>query len=99
MRSRPPLAEHDPARDDNAKPTVAGYVLTVLSVAVIFGVAIPIVQWGDPATQKPLPRIVAIALPFILGAAFHGIGTVLLRLVGLRIWSKPETDESRPPEG
>jgi hypothetical protein len=90
------LAEHDPASDDNAKPTVVGYVLTLLSVVVIFGTAIPIVHWRDPDTHEPVPRIVAIALPFILGAAFHGIGTLLLRLVGLRIWTKPETNESCP---
>ena len=92
------MAEHGLASDDNAKPTVAGYVLTLLSVVVIFGTAIPIVQWRDPATHEPLPRIVAIALPFILGAVFHGIGTVLLRLVGMRVWSKPEPDDSRPSE-
>ena len=92
------MAEHDCASDDNAKPTVAGYVLTLFSVAVIFGVAIPIVQWRDPTTHEPMPRIVAIALPFILGAAFHGIGTLLLRLMGLRIWSKSETDESSSPK-
>ena len=93
------MAEHDPASEDNAKSTVAGYVLTLLSVAVIIGVAIPIGQWRDPATHRPLPRIVAVALPFLLAASFHGIGTVLLRLMGLRIWSKPETEESRPPDG
>jgi len=61
-------------------------------------VALPIVRWRDPATGQPLPRDEAILAPFLIGAAFHGIGTVLLRLVGLRIWSKSETDESCSPK-
>ena len=88
------MAEYDAASDDNAKPTVVGYVLTSLTVAVIFGVAIPIVQWRDPVRHTPLPTEVAIAAPFIVGAAFFGIVSVLLRLVGLPVWSKSETEES-----
>jgi hypothetical protein len=93
------LAERNPPDDDKAKLTCAGCVLTLLTVAVIFGVALPIAHWRDPATGQPLPRDEAILAPFLIGAAFHGIGTVLLRLVGLRIWSKSETDEYRPPDG
>ena len=70
----------------------------LLSVAVIFGVALPIVRWRDPLTGNELPHEVVIIAPILIGAAFHGIGTLLLRLVGLRIWTKPETDET-PPEG
>src|SRR5262245_49323909 len=33
--------------DDNAKLTVVGCVLVLLTVAVIFGVALPIVRWRD----------------------------------------------------
>jgi hypothetical protein len=91
-----PVDAHDLERggpaDDKAKLTVVGCVLTLLSVAVMFGVALPIARWRDPAGQ-PLPRIVAILAPVVIGATFHGIWTVLLQLLGLRIWSKPDTDE------
>jgi len=92
------LAERKPVGEDNAKLTGAGCVLTLLSVAVIFGLAVPIVRWRDAATGQPLPREAAILAPVLIGAAFHGVGTFLLRLAGLRVWSKSETDESRSPE-
>jgi hypothetical protein len=89
------LAERNPAGEDKGKLTGAGCVLTLLSVAVICGLAVPIVQWRDAVTGEPLPRDVAVLAPVLIGGAFHGVGTVLLRLVGLRVWSKSETDESR----
>jgi hypothetical protein len=70
----------------------------LLTVAVILGVALPIVQWRDPDTGEPLPRMVALFAPLLIGAAFHGIGTGLLWLVGLRTWSKSEKDDSASPE-
>jgi hypothetical protein len=93
------VAGSNPGGGDNEKLTRVGCVLTLLSVAVIFGVAIPIVRWRDAATGQPLPRDVAIVGPILIGAAFHGAGTILLRLVGLRIWAKSETDESRSSDG
>ncbi|HEY7313659.1 MAG TPA: hypothetical protein VH643_30185 [Gemmataceae bacterium] len=92
------MTERNPVGEDNAKLTAAGCVLALLSVAVIFVAAIPIVRWRDAATGESLPHDVAIATPFVLAAAFYGIGTVLLRVVGLRIWSKSETDESCSPK-
>jgi hypothetical protein len=92
------LAERNPEKNDKENLTGVGCVLTLLSVAVIFVVAVPIVQWRDALTGEPLPRELAILAPLLVGAAFHGIGTLLLRLVGLRIWSKSETDESGSPE-
>jgi hypothetical protein len=88
------LAERNPAGDDDTKLTAVGCVLTLLTVAVIFGVAIPIVQWRDVETGRPLPRTVAILTPFLIGAIFNAIGIGLLRLLGLRIWSKSEQDDS-----
>jgi hypothetical protein len=82
----------NPAGDDKAQLTGVGCVLTLLSVAVIVGVAIPIVRWHDPETGEPLPRDLAIWAPIIIGASFHAISSVLLRLVGLRVWSKPEKE-------
>ena len=79
-----------PAEVDKGKLTAVGCVLTLLTLAVIIGVAIAIVEWGDPKTGQPPPIQVAIIVPFLIGGIFHGICTVLLRLVGLRIWSKRE---------
>jgi hypothetical protein len=76
--------------DDNGKLTAAGCVLTLLSVAVIVGVALPIVRWRDPETGLPLPRSMAILSPLLIGAAFHGIGSFLLKFLGLPVWSKRE---------
>jgi hypothetical protein len=90
------MTERKPGDDDSAKLTGAGCVLTLLSVAVTFGVAIPILRLPGALTGKPLP--IAVFAPVLVGAVFHGVGTLLLRLVGLRVWSKSETDESRSPE-
>jgi hypothetical protein len=92
------VIDRDPAGHENAQPTAAGCVLTLLTVVIIFGVALPIVQWRDPETGQPLPRTVAILAPFLIGAVFHGIVTGLLRLVGLRTWSTSEKDDSATPE-
>jgi hypothetical protein len=86
------MPERNPVGDDKAPLTGVGCVLTVLTFAVIVGVAIPIVRWRDPETGEPLPRGLAIWAPFIIGASFYGISSVLLRLVGLRVWSKPEKE-------
>lgn len=93
--SSPP---HDPESDKNARLTSVGCLVTLLTVAVIFGVAIPIVRWRDPDTGRPLPRSIAIFGPLLIGAVFHGIATVVLRLVGVRMWKAPEQDET-PPGG
>jgi hypothetical protein len=83
---------------DNTKLTGAGCIVTLLSTAVIFGAALPIVRWRDPVTGQPLPRAVAILCPLLIGAAFHGIASLILRLVGFPVFSKPEKDESIPPK-
>jgi hypothetical protein len=87
------LKREAPAENDKAKLTGVGCVLTVFSTAVIFGVALPIVRWRDPATGQGLPRLVAIVAPLLIGAAVHGIGSLFLRLIGLRVWAKPEDVE------
>jgi hypothetical protein len=87
--------EGGPADDVKAKLTGVGCVLTLLSVAVIFGVALPIVRWRDPATGQPLPRHIAVLAPVLIGAAVHGIGSLFLRLIGLRVWSKRASEAKR----
>ena len=84
--------------DVRAKMTAPGCILTLLSTAIIFGTALPIVRWRDPDTGEHLPRIVAIAAPVLLGAAFHGLGTLLLRMVGLHVYVPPKKNEAHSPD-
>jgi hypothetical protein len=77
--------------------TAAGCVLTTLSLALTIGVAIPIVMWRDPA-GTPLPRLVAIYTPLLIGAAFQGIGTGILWLFGMKVLVKPDKDNLDWPE-
>jgi hypothetical protein len=88
------MPERSPAGEDNTKLTRAGCVVTFLTVVVIFGVAIPIVQWRDADTGQPLPRTVAIVAPFLIGALFYGVCSLLLWLVRLGVWSK---EDGEPP--
>jgi hypothetical protein len=91
-----PNVEGDGGKEnENVKLTAVGYVLTLLSVALIVGVAIPIVRWRDPVTGEPLPRMVAIFAPLLIGATVNGIGSFLLKLVGLPTWSKQEKDANK----
>jgi hypothetical protein len=87
----------DVGEGDGARLTGVGCAVTLLTAAVILGVALPVVRWRDLATGQPLPRLVAIIVPFLLGACFHGVCAALLRLVGLRIWSRPGKDDPAPP--
>ena len=75
------------------KLTAAGCVLALVSTAAIFIAAIPIVRWRDPATGLPLPRTVAIFSPVLIGAAVNGVGLLLLRLIGVRVWVKKDVDK------
>ncbi len=93
-----PLSEPNPEDDDNAKLTGVGCVLTLLTVAVIIGLALPIVQWRDSVTGQPLPRDIAISSPLLIGAAFYGVASLFLRLIGLPVWSKREKDDSNRPQ-
>jgi hypothetical protein len=84
--------------EDNRRPTLAGCLLMLLSVAVIFGSAVPIVTWRTPDTGQPLPRTVAIAAPLLLGALCYGIGTGILGVLGIRVLKEPEEDPVDPPD-
>jgi hypothetical protein len=82
---------------DKEQLTAAGCVLTVLSLAVLFATAVPIVLWRDSA-GRPLPRYVALVSPLLIGAAFHGIGTAILWLLGQKVLTKPDTEKSDWPD-
>jgi hypothetical protein len=80
--------------DDNGPPTIAGCLLLLLSLAVIGAVAVPLVTWRQPETGQPLPRMVSIFIPVIAGAIVFGIGTGLLRLLGVRVLAEAKKEPS-----
>jgi hypothetical protein len=86
-----------PNSGDDGELTRAGCVVTFLSFAVTVGVAVPIVC-SLASIQPPLPRMVIIAAPLIVGALFNAVVTYLLRLVGIRTWAKPDQDHLQPDE-
>jgi hypothetical protein len=93
------MSSPGPSGPDNSKLTAVGCVPTLLSGAIIFCVAIPIVQWRDPETGQPLPRSIAIFAPVVIGAAFHGIVSGVLWLLGFPVFKPPPTEEeSMPPD-
>ena len=85
-----PPAEEKGGKDE--KLTAAGCVLALRSTAVLFASAVFIVRWRGPATGLPLPRTVAILSPILIGAAANGVGLLLLRLVGVRVWVKKDAE-------
>jgi drug/metabolite transporter (DMT)-like permease len=91
------VSKSDPKPADEEKLTFVGCVLTVLSLAVILVSALPIVRWRDHA-GRPLPRMVAVFAPVVLGATFHAVGTAILWLFGLKVLKKPEKDKLDWPE-
>jgi hypothetical protein len=88
------VEESNPSGKSKGKMTGTGCVLTLLSVAVIFGLAVPIVQWRDAESGQSLPTDAAIIAPLLIGATFHALGSGLLWLVGLPVWVKSEADNS-----
>lgn len=90
------MDEHD---DSKGKLTSVGCVVTLITVAIIFVVAVPLVRWRDPETGQPVPRMVAVFTPFLVGGAFHGIVSAVLRLIGLPVWIPPESERTDSDEG
>jgi hypothetical protein len=71
--------------------TVAGCILTALSVAVIGVAAVSIVTSRNSFVRE-MPNEVLIVVPILIGAVFCGIGTVLLKLIGLPVFVESEDD-------
>lgn len=88
------MTEPEKQCDDGAQPTRAGCLLALVSAGVLLVAAVPIVQWRDPETGQPLPRLVAIVAAASVGAVCYGIGTALLWVLGLPAWTKPGEDNS-----
>lgn len=89
-------SERETAVDELSRPTLAGFVLTLISVAVVFIVAYPVLRLRNPETGRPPPRIVVILIPVVAGALFQLVGTGLLRLVGLKTFTKSKLGEPIP---
>ena len=83
-----------PHKDDEGQTTFAGCVLMSLSLVLIGAVALPIVSWRDPDTGQPLPRFICIIAPILAGAAFYGIGTGILKVLGIAVLAKPKESPS-----
>ena len=60
-------------------PTAVGCMLVLGSVAVIFGVAYPVMRSG-------LPQMIAIAIPMLAGAVCYAIGAGVCNLLGIRLY-------------
>lgn len=81
------MTEHNDTGDENAKPTAVGCVVTLLSVAVVLGVAYPVVQWLHSLPIQ-LPHEAVVPAPLLLGAIFYGVVSEFLKLLGVRLWAK-----------
>jgi hypothetical protein len=89
------MAGFQPDDDKDSKITGAGCILVVIDLAVLFGVALPVVRWRDPASGLPLPKIVAIFIPFLIVAVFNGIAMVGLKLLGIPVLRGPDKTSDR----
>jgi hypothetical protein len=90
------VAETQPEDDKNSEITAPGCILVVISVAVIFCVALPVVRWRGPVTGEPLPKMIAIFVPIMFGALVNGIGTVILKLLGIPVVRKKKKGTALP---
>ena len=93
-----------PTGDNKAPLTGVGCVLMVLSLAVIVGVGIYMVRWRDSESGHRLRTEHVVWASLLIGASFFGISSVVLRLVGLRVWSEPDNkridgEPHAPPDG
>src|SRR5438128_5824825 len=69
-----------------SRPTAVGCMLVLGCVAIIFGIAIPVVRWHDPETGYTLPRTVSVFLPVLAGAMCYAIGAGICKLLGVRLY-------------
>jgi hypothetical protein len=88
------MTDPEPDRNDGEQSSVAGCLLMLVCVAVIGAVALYLATWRDADSGRPLPRNVAIFVPLLAGAVCYGIGTAILRIVGLPVFLSPEKDSS-----
>jgi hypothetical protein len=92
------MARGPSEEDDGSRPTVAGCLLLLLSLAVIGGAALLVVRWRDPVSGLPLPQEIAMVVPVLAGALCCAIGTGLLRVLGLSVLTKPKRQSSDRPK-
>jgi hypothetical protein len=92
------MAEPEPEDDKDGQSSVAGCLLMVVCLAVIGGVACYVVTWRDADSGRPLPRDAAILVSLFAGALCYGIGTAILRILGLPIVTKLKKESSDHPD-
>jgi hypothetical protein len=88
------MADPEPDRKDGEQSSVAGCLLMLVCVAIIGAVAVYVATWRDADSGRPLPRNVSIVVPLLAGAVCYGIGTAILRILGLPVFLSPEKDSS-----
>jgi hypothetical protein len=88
----------DPEDSKDERSIVAGCLLMVVCLAVIAGVAVYVVTWRDADSGRALPKKVAIVVPLLAGALCYGIGTTILKVLGLPVLVKSEKESSGHPE-
>ena len=88
------MANTQSEEDGNSEATLAGCLVMVLSLAVIVGVALPVVRWRDPASGQPLPRMFSIAVPVLAGAVCCGIATGILKIFGVPVSRKTKRESA-----
>jgi len=79
--------------EKNLQPTLAGCLLTVLSLAVLGGLALLAVRWREPDSDEPLDKEIVVLLVILGWALFYGIGSAILTSLGLPIF-KPKKAQS-----
>jgi len=66
----------------------------LVCVAVIVGVALYLATWRDADSGHPISKKVAIFAPLLAGAVCYGIGSAILRFLGLPVLKKREKESS-----
>ena len=87
------MPESNPRKEDKGRLTITGYIITFLSVIIIFGSALPIVQWRNPETGQPLPKLVAVVCPVLIGAVFHSVASAIFSLIGFPVLTQQITSK------
>jgi len=83
--------------DDNNRPTFAGCLLLLLSLAVIVAVALTLVRWRGSNSGATLPQDALIQIPVLAGALFYAIVGGLLSMLGVRVLAKPMKESCDRP--
>ena len=70
----------------------------LVCLAVICGVALYVVTWRNADSGRPVPTKIAIMMPLLAGGLCYGVGTMILRMLGLSLILKRDRESSDHPE-